>query len=57
MTTPRTTPQILETFAQAIRSGGPAPIPLEDSVKNMAVIDALFCSAESGRWEAPAPAL
>jgi len=43
-----------ETFAQAVRSGGPAPIPLEDSVKNMAVIDALFWSAKSGRWEVPA---
>jgi hypothetical protein len=29
------------------------PVPLEDAVRNMAVIDALFRSAESGRWEAP----
>jgi hypothetical protein len=27
---------------------------LEDSIKNMAVIDAVFRSAQSGRWETPA---
>jgi predicted dehydrogenase len=42
-----------ELFAKAARAGSAAPIPLEDSVKNMSVIDALFRSAESGRWEAP----
>jgi predicted dehydrogenase len=42
-----------DLFSQAIRDGAPAPYPLEDSVKNMAVIDALFRSAASGRWEAP----
>ena len=26
---------------------------LEDSVRNMAVIDAIFRSADSGRWETP----
>jgi predicted dehydrogenase len=41
-------------FSQAIRSRGAAtPYPLEDSVKNMMVIDALFRSASSGRWEVP----
>ena len=29
------------------------PVPLEDSVKNMAVIEAVFRSAESGKWEQP----
>jgi predicted dehydrogenase len=43
---------LAELFARAARGGGPAPIPLEDAVANMAVIDALFRSAESGRWEA-----
>jgi predicted dehydrogenase len=38
-------------FAQAIRDGSPAPYPLEDSVKNMRVIDALFRSGASGAWE------
>jgi hypothetical protein len=27
-------------------------VPIEDSVKNMAVIDAIFRAAASGRWEA-----
>ena len=27
------------------------PVPLEDAMKNMAAIDAIFRSAESGRWE------
>jgi predicted dehydrogenase len=42
-----------DTFARAILDRTPAPIPLEDAVLNMAVIDALFRSAESGRWESP----
>jgi predicted dehydrogenase len=42
-----------DSFSQAIREGAPAPYPLEDSVRNMAVIDALFRSAASGRWETP----
>lgn len=45
---------LAELFAQAVRGGTAAPVPLEDSVKNMAVIDALFRSAKSGRWETPA---
>ena len=40
-------------FARAIRGLGTFPIPLEDSVANMAVIDALFRSAETGRYETP----
>jgi predicted dehydrogenase len=42
-----------DLFSRAVREGGEQPIPLEDAVKNMAVIDAVFRSAESGRWEAP----
>ncbi|HET6147804.1 MAG TPA: Gfo/Idh/MocA family oxidoreductase [Polyangia bacterium] len=44
---------LAEGFARAIREGGAAPLPLEDSVKNMAVLDALARSATSGKWEAP----
>ena len=44
---------LAEGFSRAIREGGPAPLPLEDSVKNMAVLDALARSAASGKWEAP----
>jgi predicted dehydrogenase len=40
-----------EMFARLIRDGSRPEFPLEDAVKNMAVIDALFRSAESGRSE------
>jgi predicted dehydrogenase len=42
-----------DLFSRAVREGGEQPIPLEDALKNMAVIDAVFRSAESGRWEEP----
>jgi hypothetical protein len=29
------------------------PVPLTDAIKNMAVIEAIFRSAESGKWETP----
>jgi predicted dehydrogenase len=43
-----------ERFAEAVRGGGTVPVTLEDSIGNMAVIDALFRAAMSGRWESPA---
>ena len=43
-----------DLFSRAVREHGRPPVPLEDSVRNMAVIDALFRSAETGRWEEPA---
>lgn len=42
-----------DAFSKAIREGGEVPVPLEDSIANMAVIEAIFRSAESGRWEKP----
>ena len=42
-----------DLFARAIREGGPAPTSMEEAVRNMAVIDAVFRSARSGAWEAP----
>ncbi|MGO9232047.1 MAG: Gfo/Idh/MocA family protein [Bryobacteraceae bacterium] len=42
-----------DMFSRAVREGGQPPVPLEDSIRNMAVIDAIFRSAESGRWEKP----
>jgi predicted dehydrogenase len=42
-----------DLFSQAIRKGTAQPIPLADAARNMAVIDAVFRSAESGRWETP----
>ena len=35
------------------RSGGPAPVPIEDAVANMRVLDAIARSARTGRWEVP----
>src|SRR6266705_310503 len=40
-----------DLFSQAIRENREQPIPLEDAIRNMAVIDAIFRSAASGRWE------
>jgi predicted dehydrogenase len=42
-----------DTFSRAIREGGEVPVPIEDSIKNMAVIEAVFHSAETGKWEVP----
>jgi predicted dehydrogenase len=42
-----------DLFSKAVREGGEVPVPLEDSLHNMAVIDALFRSADSGKWEKP----
>jgi predicted dehydrogenase len=40
-----------DLFSEAIRTGRPVEFPLENAVNNMRIIDALFRSAESGRWE------
>ena len=40
-----------DAFARAIREGLPLEFPLEDAVRNMRVIDAIFRSGQSGRWE------
>ncbi len=42
-----------DLFAKAIREDSEVAVPLEDSIKNLAVIDALFRSAKTGEWEAP----
>ena len=42
-----------DRFSQAILEDGPVPIPLEDAVLNMRVIDAIFRSADSGGWAMP----
>jgi predicted dehydrogenase len=41
-----------DLFAEAIRSGKPPEFGLEDAVKNMRVVDAVYRSGQSGRWEA-----
>ena len=42
-----------DRFSDAVRGRGPVPVAIEDAIANMAVIDAVFRSAESGRWVAP----
>jgi len=42
-----------DLFSRAIRDNTEVPNPLEDAICNMAVIDALFRSAHSGKWERP----
>ena len=43
-----------DRFSEAVRGVGSVPVSLEDAMGNMAVIDALFRSAESRHWERPA---
>jgi len=38
-------------FSQALRENTEQPIPLEDALNNMTVIDAVFKSASIGQWE------
>jgi predicted dehydrogenase len=42
-----------DLFSQSICEGTPLAVPLEGSIKNMAVIEAVFRSAKSGNWEEP----
>ena len=42
-----------DAFSRAVRENGDVPVPLEDALQNMAIIEALFRSAETGRWERP----
>jgi predicted dehydrogenase len=42
-----------DEFSRAVRQGTPVPVPLENSLGNMAVIDAIARSAQTGRWERP----
>ena len=42
-----------DLFSKSIREGTELAVPLEGSIRNMAVIEAIFRSAESGQWEVP----
>lgn len=46
-----------EAFSAAVKGEREVPVPLEDAWANMAVIEALFRSAQTGSWEAPATPL
>ena len=42
-----------DAFSRAIRENTEVPVPLDDAIGNMKVIDAIFRSAASGKWERP----
>jgi predicted dehydrogenase len=42
-----------DLFSKAVLEGREVPCPLDDAVRNMACIDAVFRSADTGRWERP----
>jgi predicted dehydrogenase len=42
-----------DIFSRSVRENLEVPVPLTDAIRNMAVIEAAFRSAESGRWEKP----
>ncbi len=42
-----------DAFSRAILNHTEVPVPLEDALHNLAVIEALFRSAETGHWETP----
>jgi len=42
-----------DAFSKAILDNTEVPVPLEDAIANMAVIEAIFRSATTGQWEAP----
>jgi predicted dehydrogenase len=40
-----------DAFSKAVLENTEVPVPLEDAIKNMAVIEAIFHSAKSGNWQ------
>jgi predicted dehydrogenase len=40
-----------DAFSRAVLEDTEVPVPVEDAIKNMAVIEAIFNSANSGQWE------
>jgi predicted dehydrogenase len=42
-----------DNFSAAVRGERAVPVSLEDAIANMAVIDAIVRSVESGKWEEP----
>jgi predicted dehydrogenase len=42
-----------DAFSKAILEDTEVPVPVEDAIGNMAVIEAIFASAASGQWEKP----
>jgi predicted dehydrogenase len=42
-----------DVFSKSIRDGAELPVPLDGSIRNMAVIEAIIRSAKSRQWEKP----
>ena len=42
-----------DAFSKAILENTEVPVPIEDAIRNMAVIEAIFRSGKSGQWEKP----
>jgi predicted dehydrogenase len=42
-----------DAFSRAVLQDTAVPVPVEDAIRNMAVIEALFRSSRSGGWETP----
>jgi predicted dehydrogenase len=42
-----------DAFSKAVLEGTEVSVPLEDAIGNMAAIEAIFNSAQSGQWETP----
>jgi predicted dehydrogenase len=42
-----------DEFSRAVRGERDVPAALEDAIKNVAVIEAIFRAADSGKWEQP----
>jgi predicted dehydrogenase len=42
-----------DVFSRAIRGDGDVPVSIEDALGNLAVIEAVFLSAQTGRWQKP----
>jgi predicted dehydrogenase len=42
-----------DAFSKAILENTEVPVPIEDAIRNMAVIEAIFRSAKTGQWETP----
>ena len=40
-----------DEFSKAVLENTEVPVPLEEAIKNMKVIEAIFQSGESGKWQ------
>lgn len=44
-----------DAFSRAVLDDSPVPVSQENAIRNMAVIEAIFNSANSGQWESVQP--